>query len=78
MMDWNDGWSAADWFGMALVMLVFWSVIVGVAVMAFRSLQHRDSDATRANPERLLDERLARGEITEDEYLRKRDLLRAR
>ncbi len=78
MMNWNDGWSAADWFGMALVMLVFWSVIIGVAVMAFRSLRDRSSETTAVDPERLLDERFARGEITEDEYSRKRDLLRGR
>lgn len=78
MMHWNDGWSTADWFGMALVMLVFWSVVLGVAVTVVRSLRDRHSEPPGSNPERTLDQRLARGEITEDEYSRKRDLLRAR
>ena len=78
MMHWNDGWSTADWFAMALVMLVVWSVIIGAVVLGYRSLRDRSSETPAVEPERLLDERLARGEITEDEYSRKRDLLRAR
>ncbi len=78
MMSWNDGWSAADWLGMGLAMLVFWSVIIGAGVIVFRSLTDRDSQESEEDPQRLLDRRLARGEITEDEYSRRRDLLRAR
>ena len=61
---------------MALMIIgnvIFWSVLVLGAVVVIRFLR-RDSSGSAGYPElapqQLLAERFARGEITEDEYLR--------
>ena len=69
----DGGW----WWVMGIGWLVFLAAIA-VAVMLFvRQSDHRGTSATRGGPEDLLAERLARGEIDEDEYRRRRDALRS-
>jgi putative membrane protein len=70
------------------MMLLFWTVIVGGIVLLvryFSSAQGHESSLTPPtaasdfdDPFRILDERFARGEIDEDEYKRRRELLKAR
>ncbi|MFF7643956.1 SHOCT domain-containing protein [Streptomyces canus] len=88
MMFWYDhnvsGWG---WFGMSLGMLVFWGLIITAFILLFRSLG-RGQDSTgpaapppgpppaTASPEQLLADRFARGEIDEDEYRRRLQVLR--
>ena len=79
---WHDGggWGAGQWVAMALMMLVFWSAVVAL-IIAFlrRPGVHHDSAlprATHENAERILGERFARGEIDEEEFMRRRDALR--
>ena len=60
---------------MAIGMAVFWGGLVTVVVLVLRhfgSGTHRHRTA-----EQVLAERLARGEIDENEYTRLRDILRA-
>lgn len=77
-MWWNDGgWGVGGWLMMGLAMLVFWSLVVAAIVVVVRALGHREGgrpdDAESAR--RILDERFARGELTEEEYRSRRDLI---
>jgi putative membrane protein len=57
--------------------LVFLAAIVVIVVVLVRRSDHRGSTVARNGPEELLAERLARGEIDEDKYRRRRDALRS-
>jgi putative membrane protein len=80
MMWWYGGSGWGGWLAMALVMAVLWGVVILGGLAAWRALR-RDDDAEQwqrqPDPERLLDERFARGEIDVEEYTRRRDLLRS-
>lgn len=83
MMWWDgSGWSAGDWALMMLMMGLFLLLIVGTVVWAVAALRRggvfaapgvKQVESSRA--ERMLDERFARGDLTEDEYLEQRSLL---
>ncbi|MET8950506.1 SHOCT domain-containing protein [Streptomyces sp. NPDC004129] len=81
MMFWYDhdvsGWG---WFAMSAGMILFWALIITVAVLLFRALDRpQEHTRTPATPsaEDILRERLARGEIDEEEYRRLLNALRA-
>jgi putative membrane protein len=72
MGGWGGGW-------MGPFMMIFWLVILGLAVAAvvwlIRSTTHPGVQPPRMGRSRgleLLDERYARGEINRDEYVQKR------
>lgn len=74
-MWWND--SSGWWFVMPLLMVAFWVAVIWLAMSVFRGLAGRPS-AEGGHPERpeeVLARRYARGEIDEDEYRRRRDIL---
>jgi putative membrane protein len=81
MMDYGSnsgGWGF--WLLMSLVMLLFWAVVIGLGVVAYRHYraQHRSvGPAVQGHGQALqiLDDRFARGEIDEDEYKHRRELL---
>lgn len=80
MMGWYDngpGWGG--WIAMTFCMLLFWSALIAAGLAVVSSLRRRQPDKRDAAPgaERLLDERLARGEIDIDDYTRRRELLHA-
>lgn len=85
MMGWNDGWGAGGWIAMSLMMVVFWGGLIALVVWLVRSSQHQHGyqDQHLANHpvdptqrgEELLAERFARGEIDEEEFTRRRELL---
>jgi putative membrane protein len=80
MMWWyggGPGWGG--WLMIALILLAFWALVVFGGVALYRTLRRNDHPpASGPDPaERLLDERLARGEIDIDEYTARRDLLRS-
>lgn len=77
MMDWgNGGWSAGDWIAMSTMMILFWGVLVAVAVWAVRTvLGDRSSIRPADQADVLLAERFARGEIDAEEFTRGRELL---
>jgi putative membrane protein len=58
---------------MALGMIAFWSVLLTVVVILLRRRDEHGGSALR-----ILDERLARGEIDTDEFDRVRKTLRSR
>jgi putative membrane protein len=70
------GW----WLVAAIVDVVLWLVIIYGAVSLIRAIRTRnrlprDAEAARPAPRDVLDHRLARGELTVDEYERRRRLL---
>lgn len=80
MNGWYDnGWSPGAWIAMALTMLAFWGLVAALVVYAIRNLGHRPADDAGPTDQarRILDERLARGEIDADEYNQRREMLRA-
>lgn len=89
MMWYSD--NGMHWWGWligALAMLAFWVLIAWAIWYAVKSLSRRNdqagpgrpsgTDGLPADPKRILDERLARGEIDTEEYIRLRDLLAER
>jgi putative membrane protein len=67
-----DEWGAGSWLMMSVLMLIVLALLIG----AIAWLLTRRSELPAARSARqILDERLARGDITEDEYRRRRDLL---
>ena len=77
MMPWYYYGNGPGWLmplTMVIGMLVFWGGLAAVVVLVprhFRAQPHGHRDA-----EKVLAERLARGEIDETEYTRLRDILR--
>lgn len=79
---WHGYWSVGDWVWMSLVMVVFWSLVVAGTVWLVRGRHGSDRPTDRqgsaTSPQQLLDERYARGELSDEEYLHRRDLLASR
>ena len=81
-MMWVDdgGWGAGQWVVMSLMMLVFWGGLIALVVWLFRT-NRSESPAPPApparTPDQMLDERFAKGEIDEEEFTRRRELLHA-
>ena len=83
MMFWNGGgwawWQAGlMWVGM----IAFWALLIWAVYAVVKSITTRDAGQPEpsggrpaADPRRILDERLARGEIDAEEYQRLRDIL---
>jgi putative membrane protein len=81
-MMWGYGWGWGSWLGMGVGMILFWALVI-VAIIALAGDLRRSRDASQSTstgglerPEELLAERFARGEIDEQEYQRRRELLR--
>jgi putative membrane protein len=61
---------------MTLLMLLFWAGLIAIAFAFVRAaLDRRPPQPPGDDARRLLDERLARGEIDADDYTRRRELL---
>lgn len=88
-MYWHDGMGMAGWWVLGLGMLLFWGVVIGGIVLLVRwAVSDRGAGGGATPPpadhwtapgpdaRRILDERFARGEIDEEEYRRRRDVLR--
>lgn len=90
MHHWDGGWGVGNWLLMGFGMLVFWAVVVGGIVLLVR---YSTADRARpggfaaapgtGSPPRptaqdILDERYARGEISDEEYRARRETLAAR
>jgi putative membrane protein len=74
MWGWN-GWSWWGWVVMSLSMVAFWGLLIWGIVALFR--RPSDGRGGRPDPERILAERFAAGEIDEEEYHRRLETLRA-
>jgi putative membrane protein len=81
-MMWGYQWGWGGWLMMTVMMVLFWGLIIAgiIALVRYLGAPRQDrrtsSDSERPSAEEVLAERLARGEIDEDEYTRRRELLR--
>ena len=84
MMGWDDGWGAGGWLAMSLMMVMmvaFWGGIIALVVSLVRGAapwnQAPRGPTVEQTPhaDEVLAERFARGEIDEEEFTRRRDLL---
>lgn len=75
MWHYDDGWGA--WAAMSVGMVVFWALVFVAVVAVVRSVRE-DRGSQGEEAARLLDERFARGDIDEQDYLARRDLLPTR
>jgi putative membrane protein len=85
----RDGhdWYWGTWLGMGLMMTVLAALVVAVVVLVVRATTGPQKTTSGLPPwsprdapgdseaQRLLDQRFARGDIDEDEYVASRDLL---
>jgi putative membrane protein len=67
-----DGWGWGGWLISTVMMLVF----VGAVALVVVALVRQPGGGRPEDPERILADRFARGEIDEDEYKRRRYALR--
>ena len=74
MFGWQHGmWDAAGWLVMSAVMLAVLAAVVIAVLVGSRAVQSRERPWDSAR--RILDERFAKGEIDEEEYQQRREVL---
>ncbi|NQV07156.1 SHOCT domain-containing protein [bacterium] len=75
----DTGWGHMGWGGGTLVMLGFWAVVIALLFVAFRAWGPTGgaTDSAERSASDILDERYARGEIDETEYVERRSVLAA-
>ncbi|MFF8378447.1 SHOCT domain-containing protein [Streptomyces sp. NPDC015661] len=81
MMFWyGNGMNGWGWFAMSAGMVLFWGLLITITVMLFRTVGRPAERPPEYRPatsaEQILSERLARGEIDEEEYRRRLAALR--
>ncbi len=86
-MNWDNGWhhdgiGAGGLLFMAVMMLAFWGGLAWLVITLIRgdgpSRHPAPPVGDRPDPEQILHERVARGEIDIDEYHQRIDALRAK
>lgn len=73
-----DGWGpagGAGWFFMVLAMITFWALVIGLVVWVVRQFRPASGQGQRSTALSILEERLARGEIDEEEFRRRKQTL---
>ncbi len=82
MMGWNDtaSWGAGHWLVMILMMIILMGLLIAAVLWVARIARSGPNDQPRTNmpmpgTDEVLAQRFARGEINEDEFQRRRDLL---
>ncbi|MBW0114313.1 SHOCT domain-containing protein [Pseudonocardia abyssalis] len=63
---------------MTISMVLFWGLVIygAIALLRYSAREDQPASVTRPTPELLLADRLARGEIDEEQYLRTLETLR--
>ena len=83
MWGYGAGWGWGAWLTMGVGMILFWGLVIGGGIALVRYLagtryHYPSSGASgRTAAEQILAERFARGDIDEDEYRQRRELLRS-
>jgi len=77
----DGGWGLGEWLAMSAMMLLFWGGLIVLVVWAVRASARKGRQADTgsdiaARPGDVLAERYARGEIDEEDFLRRREQLR--
>jgi len=82
MMGWDDGWGAGGWLVMSLMMVMMvglWVGLIAFVAWLVRGSRHEGPREAMGDPadraDELLAQRFARGEIEEEEFVRRRELL---
>jgi len=82
----HNGWGVGGWLLMFLMMIVFWGAVVWIVVTFVRQRDHHHHDGSAGvspatapfpDPFKILDERLAKGDIDVEEYEKRRTALRS-
>ena len=68
-------WDGGHWYWGVVMMIVIWGSIVAIAYLVLRG---RADDVRRPVAREILDERFAKGELSEEEYERARATLEGR
>lgn len=76
MWGWQ-GWSWWGWLLMTVSMVAFWGLIIWLIVAIFRGSGWSWPRHEGPDQQQILAERFARGEIDEQEYQRRLDVLRS-
>lgn len=83
-MYWHEGGSGAGWGLLLVVMVLSWLPVVALTYLVLRSQrpgprppEQPPRTAAGPTPVEVLDQRLARGEISVEEYQKVRNLLHA-
>lgn len=75
-MMWGNGyWTGWMWLLMGAGTLVFWVVVILVVRALLPNRGQQNSEGRRPHAVTLLEERLARGEVTPEEYEQRRRLI---
>jgi putative membrane protein len=74
MWGWH-GWSGWGWLAMSLAMVAFWGLIVWAVVAVVRGLGGGWRRPEGRDPEQILAKRYAAGEIDEQEYRSRLEVL---
>ena len=79
MVDWDGGWGIVGWLGMGLMMISIWVIPIALVVWLVVRGTRNDRVAGTTSPvshaDAVLAERFAGGEIDEDEFNHRRNLL---
>lgn len=78
MMYWNGDWSWGGWLAMTVAMILVWGIVAWVVVVLLRTLADRGTGPPSGSeaPQDALAGRLARGEISIEEYERLLEVLK--
>lgn len=84
MMWWNhDGWNTGEWLAMGFMMVIFWGLLIALVLWLVRGNRHQrgPADLSVGDPTQRADvvlaDQFARGEIDEDEFTKRRQVLHA-
>ena len=72
----HGGWGWGGWLVMSVGMIAFWALVIWAVIALARSAASASPTAPRT-PQEILAERLATGEIDEDEYRRRLEALQS-
>lgn len=77
MMWWHGDWNGWAWLAMTVSMVAFWGLLIWGVLSVVRSAGGGSAVSTGPpDPEQILRERFARGEIDADEFEQRLEVLR--
>lgn len=87
---WHGDWSGAEWELMSAAMVLFWAAVIASLILLVRAISNGDRGSGKDLPLRksdhnyrsdardILDERYARGGLSDEERRTQRDVLSTR